>query len=176
MLLVAIGPICIAFGAHEKTEGIAWSFMRAFIVLGLAYMPMLALACRFAGIIMAQMTTMVGKAGLAYGDGSDIVVHFIMVLIGPICAFAVVKAVPGFLSMMLQGGSAGGGAAFAMAAGAATTAMGRSAVGGAMEVSGAAAGAAGAGPGGPHGSALAALPAPAVAAAAARADDVRGDP
>jgi len=184
MLLVAIGPICVAFGAHEKTEGIAWSFMRAFIVLGLAYMPMLALACSFAGIIMAQMTTMVGKAGLAYGDGSDIVVHFIMVLIGPICAFAVVKAVPGFLSMMLQGGSAGGGAAFAMAAGAAGTAARGG--GGGMEVGGAAAagaaaaagsGQAGAGAGGGAAASTgSAIGAAAPAAAAARADDVRGDP
>jgi hypothetical protein len=139
MLLVAVGPICVAFAAHEKTESYFWGFLKAFLFVGLLYMPLLGLTCQFAGVIMAQMTTMVTGSGLVYGDGSDISIHFLFVVLGPFCAFAVVRSAPMFLGMVLGtgGGGGGGGAAFAMGA-----AVGRQAGGAA------AGGAGGAGEGG----------------------------
>ena len=117
MLLVAVGPICIAFAAHSKTESYFWGFLKAFLFVGLLYMPLLGLACEFAGVIMAQMTKMVVGSDIAYGDGSDISVHFLFVIMGPCCAFAVVKAAPMFLSTVLgSGGGGAGAAAFAMGA------------------------------------------------------------
>jgi len=118
MLLVAVGPICIAFAAHSKTESYFWGFLKAFLFVGLLYMPLLGLACEFAGVIMAQMTQMVAGTGIAYGDGSDISVHFLFVIMGPCCAFAVVKAAPMFLSTVLGSGGGGGAGAAAMAIGA----------------------------------------------------------
>ena len=117
MVLIAVGPVCIAFAAHEKTEVIFWSYVRAFLVLGLLYMPMLGVACGFAGIIMAQMTTMVANSGVVYGDGSDIWVHLVMVILGPICSFAVVRAVPAMMAQLLQSMSGGGGSSFAAGVG-----------------------------------------------------------
>ena len=115
MLLVAVGPLCVAFAAHEKTESYFWGFLKAFLFVGLLYMPLLGLACEFAGVVMAQMSTMVAGSGLVYGDGTDISVHFLFVLLGPFCAFAVVKAAPMFLGMVLGStGGGGGAAAFAM--------------------------------------------------------------
>ncbi len=118
MLLVAVGPICVAFAAHEKTESYFWGFLKAFLFVGLLYMPLLGLACQFAGVVMAQMTTMVAGTGLIYGDGSDISVHFLMVVLGPFCAFAVVRAAPIFLGMVLGTGGGGGGGGGMLAAGA----------------------------------------------------------
>jgi hypothetical protein len=112
MILIAVGPVCVAFAAHEKTEVIFWSYVRAFLVLGLLYMPMLGVACGFAGIIMAQMTTMVANSGVVYGDGSDIWVHLVMVVLGPICSFAVVRAVPAMMAQLLQSMSGGSGSSF----------------------------------------------------------------
>jgi hypothetical protein len=117
MVLIAVGPLCVAFAAHEKTEVIFWSFVRAFLVLGLLYMPMLGVACGFAGIIMAQMTTMVANSGVVYGDGSDIWVHLVLVVLGPICSFAVVRAVPAMMAQLLQSMSGGGGSSFAAGVG-----------------------------------------------------------
>jgi hypothetical protein len=111
MLLLAIGPVCIAFAAHPKTESYAWSFLKAFVFMALLYMPLLGLAAQFAGIVMAQMTTFVAGSGLAYGDGTDICVHYLWVIFGPLCALAVVKSAPMFLSMVLGSGSGGAGAA-----------------------------------------------------------------
>lgn len=110
MLLLAIGPACLAFGAHEKTEGIAWSWAKGFLVYGLIYMPMLGFACSFAGVVMARMTTTAASSGVTYGDGSDISVHMIMVVIGPLCALAVVRAVPSMLSSIIGAVSMGTGA------------------------------------------------------------------
>ena len=118
MLLVAVGPLCVAFAAHEKTESYFWGFLKAFLFIGLMYMPMLGLACGFAGIVMAQMATMVSGSGIVYGDGSDIGVHFLFVVLGPFCAFAVVRAAPMFLGMVLGTGGGGGGAGAALAMGA----------------------------------------------------------
>lgn len=118
MLLVAVGPLCVAFAAHEKTESYFWGFLKAFVFIGLMYMPMLGLACGFAGIVMAQMTTMVTGSGIVYGDGSDIGVHFLFVVLGPFCAFAVVRAAPMFLGMVLGSSGGGGGAGAALAMGA----------------------------------------------------------
>jgi hypothetical protein len=138
MVLIAVGPVCIAFAAHEKTEAIFWSYFRAFLVLGLLYMPMLGVACAFAGIIMAHMTTMVAASGVVYGDGTDIGVHLVMVVLGPICAFAVVRAVPAILSQLLQAMSGGGGSSFAAGAAAAMV-LARGSGGGAASSGGAAA-------------------------------------
>lgn len=132
MLLVAVGPVCVAFAAHE-TESYFWGFLKALLFIGLLCMPLLGLACQFAGVIMAQMTTMVTGMGVVYGDGSDIGVHFLMVVVlGPFCAFAVVRAAPMFLGMVLGtgGGGAGGGAAFAMGAVAARQSTGGGGSGG----------------------------------------------
>jgi hypothetical protein len=90
-------------------------------------------ACAFAGIIMAHMTTMVTASGVVYGDGTDIGVHLVMVVMGPICAFAVVRAVPAILSQLLQSMSGGGGSSFAAGAAAAmVVARGSGGVGAAM--------------------------------------------
>jgi hypothetical protein len=131
MLLCAIGPICVAFLAHEKTEGIFWAWVKAFLLFGLLYLPMLGLGAAFAGVVMARMTTMATNSGLVYGDGSDFGVHVVSVVLGPLCAFAVVKAVPHFIGLIVgsspMGGAAGGSFGAAVAAGAVA---GRSAVGG----------------------------------------------
>src|SRR5664279_1902936 len=124
MLLVAIGPICIAFAAHEKTESYFWGFLKAFLFVGLLYMPLLGVACGFAGVVMAHMTSMVTSSGIVYGDGSDISVHLLMVVMGPFCAFAVVRAAPMFLSMVLGSGGGGGSGVMGMAVGAAAQANG----------------------------------------------------
>jgi len=182
MLLVAIGPLCVAFAAHEKTESYFWGFLKAFVFVGLLYMPLLGLACEFAGVVMAQMTTMVSGTGLVYGDGSDISVHFLFVVLGPFCAFAVVKAAPMFLGMVLgTGGGGGGGAAFAMGASA-----GQAVAGGGGGSGGAASSAVGAGAAGAAGAAgvgvatVATVATGAAAAAAGEAgpgsvSDVRGE-
>jgi hypothetical protein len=132
MLLAAIGPICVAFLGHEKTEGIFWAWVKTFLLFGLLYLPMLGLGAAFAGVVMARMTTMATNAGLVYGDGSDFGVHVVSVVLGPLCAFAVVKAVPHFIGLIVGSspiGGAGGGS-FGAALGAGAVA-GRLAVGGA---------------------------------------------
>lgn len=165
MLLIGIGPICVACAAHEKSEGMAWAFFRSFLVMGLLYMPMLGLACEFAGVIMAQMTKMVAGSGVVYGDGTDLGVHLVMVLLGPICAFAVVRAVPSFMSMLLQTGAPGAGASFAAAAVAAQQGL-RTAIGAAVQGGGG--GQAGSSGGEPQSSAA--------TASGQGAQDVRGEP
>jgi hypothetical protein len=116
MLLVAIGPMCVGFLAHEKTEGLFWAWVKAFLVFGLLYLPMLGMGAAFAGVIMARMTTMATDAGLVYGDGSDFGVHLVSVVLGPLCAFAVVRAVPGFVSVIVGSASMGTGAGGSFAA------------------------------------------------------------
>jgi hypothetical protein len=134
MLIVAIGPICVACLAHEKTEGIFWSFLKAFVVYGLLYLPMLGIACRFAGVVMSRVGTMAATSGMVYGDGSDIAVHLLMVVLGPLSALAVVRAVPHLVTTLIGAAALGAGAGAVADAG---SAVGRSASG-AIAVGGAA--------------------------------------
>jgi len=111
-VLLMIGPICLAGFAHEKTEAMGWSFLRTFFVLGVCYMPMLGHAAAIGGYSMSVMATL--SPDVVFGDGSDLKVHLLLVFIGPIAAFAVVRAVPALLTSLLQGAGAGGGAAGSM--------------------------------------------------------------
>jgi hypothetical protein len=112
-LTLAIGPLCIAAWTHEKSEGAFWAFIRAFFVYVFLYMPLLRLACGFAGIIMAHMTTMRARGELPIGDGSDITAHCLMVLAGPLLAIAIVRSVNGTVTGLAQSIGPGSGSAFA---------------------------------------------------------------
>ncbi len=101
-LILALGPLCIAFLAHEATEGIFWVWAKAWLVYGLLYLPMLGLGARMAGVVFKGVTTMVAGSDLVFGDGSDIAMHFIFTMLGPLCAFAVVRSIPAFLSQLLS--------------------------------------------------------------------------
>jgi hypothetical protein len=116
-LTLAIGPICIAGLAHDKTDGMFWGFLRTFFVYVFLYAPLLRLAAGFAGVIMAQMTTMRHDSNIFYGDGSDLWVHGVIVLLGPLCAMAIVRSVSGAVAHLLHAGSSGSGSAFAGAVG-----------------------------------------------------------
>lgn len=131
-VLLGLGPLLIACNAHEKTEGLFWNFLKAWLVYGLLYLPVLGLGAKMAGVVFVEMTKMVAGSSAVFGDGSDIAMHFIFVLLGPLCAFAVVQAVPTFLSQMMSSPIAGAGAAAAPAAAAGMAAS----VGGAMQSEG----------------------------------------
>ena len=116
-LTLAIGPICVASLAHHKTDGAFWAFIRAFFVYAFVYTRLLHLAAGFAGVIMAQMTTMRQSAQVYYGDGTDVWVHGVIVLVGPLCAMAIVRSVNGTVTSLLHSGGSGSGSAFAGAVG-----------------------------------------------------------
>jgi hypothetical protein len=116
-LTLAIGPLCVATLAHEKVEGVFWTFIRTCVVYVLLYLPLLHLACSFAGVIMADMTTMRGDAEIVLGDGADIGSHFVMVLLGPLLALAIVRAANGTITALVQSFGPGSGSAFAGAVG-----------------------------------------------------------
>lgn len=101
-LILALGPLCIAFLAHEATEGIFWVWAKAWLVYGLLYLPMLGLGAKMAGVVFTGITDMVAGSDMVFGDGSDIAMHFIFTMLGPLCAFAVVRSIPVFLSQLLS--------------------------------------------------------------------------
>jgi len=100
-VILGIGPLCIAFLAHEATEGIFWIWAKAWLVYGLLYLPMLGLGARLAGAVFKGVTELVVGSDAVFGDGTDIAMHFIYALLGPLCALAVVQAIPSFLSQLM---------------------------------------------------------------------------
>ena len=131
-VILGVGPLCIAFLAHEATEGIFWVWAKAWLVYGLLYLPMLGLGARMAGVVFKGITEMVAGSDVVFGDGSDIAMHFIYALLGPLCAFAVVQAIPSFVSQLLAAavtshGSSAVPSAVSTTAAAATAGQGASA-------------------------------------------------
>lgn len=131
MIVLVLGPICVAFGAHSKTEGIFWSFLKTYIVYGLVYTGVLVIACKFAGIVMAQIAVMAETANLAFGDGSDIIALLLSTVLGPLSAYTMVKTAPSAIQSLIGAagiGESGGGPAVgtAVAAGKAVATKGAS--------------------------------------------------
>jgi hypothetical protein len=136
-VILGIGPLCIAFLAHEATEGILWAWAKAWLVYGLLYLPMLGLGARMAGVVFKGITTMVAGSDMVFSDGPDIAMHFIYALLGLLCALAVVQAIPSFLRHLLVAAVSSHGfeatpAAVAATATAATGTSGGSAAGATM--------------------------------------------
>ena len=124
VVILGLGPLCIAFLAHEATEGIFWTWAKAWLVYGLLYLPMLGLGARIAGVVFKGVTSMVAGSDVVFGDGSDIAMHFIYALLGPLCSLAVVQAIPSLFSHLLASAVGASGWAAAPAAAAATATAG----------------------------------------------------
>jgi hypothetical protein len=115
MILMVIGPICIAFGAHEKTESILWSFVKSTIMYGILYLPVVAIAMRIASAVMRSITSMSIENNLIQGDMMSVATQLIALILGPVMAFAIVKGAPAAVSSVFGSaamGSGGGAAAF----------------------------------------------------------------
>lgn len=108
LLLAAIGPLCLAFGLHEATRSIFWSFFRQIFVYEFLYLPFLGIACSIAGVVMARASSTFSGLGIEFGDGTNVAVHLLMVAVGPMCGFAVVKGAPAVLQHVFSGGDSGG--------------------------------------------------------------------
>lgn len=133
LIVIVVGPICVAFAGHQKTEGIFWSFFKTYVVYGLIHMPVLAIACKFAGVVMGRVAVMAETANLSFGDGGDIVGLLLSTVLGPLSAYTIVKAAPNIIQSLIGGagiGEGGGGAVVstAIAAGTALASSGASLV------------------------------------------------
>jgi hypothetical protein len=118
LLLVAVGPLCIAFALHPATSSIFWAFFRQVLVYEFLYLPFLGIACSIAGVVMARVSSTFAGSGIAYADGTNVAIHLLMAVLGPLCSFAVVKGAPLALQQIFAGGDSGGaGGAMANAVG-----------------------------------------------------------
>jgi hypothetical protein len=108
LLLVAIGPLCIAFALHPATSSIFWAFFRQILVYEFLYLPFLGIACSIAGVVMGRVSSTFAGSGIAYADGTNVAVHLLMAVLGPLCSFAVVKGAPFALQQLFAGGDGGG--------------------------------------------------------------------
>ena len=111
LLLVAIGPLCIAFALHPATSSIFWAFFRQILVYEFLYLPFLGIACSIAGVVMGRVSATFAGSGIAYADGTNVAVHLLMAVLGPLCSFAVVKGAPHALQQVFAGGDGGGAGA-----------------------------------------------------------------
>ena len=111
LLLVAIGPLCIAFALHPATSSIFWAFFRQILVYQFLYLPFLGIACSIAGVVMGRVSATFAGSGIAYADGTNVGVHLLMAVLGPLCSFAVVKGAPHALQQVFGGGDSGGAGA-----------------------------------------------------------------
>jgi hypothetical protein len=101
-LLCALGPVFIAAGLHQKTEGMALNWIRAILLYLVFYGLMLVLSVRMGGGAMAAMDRMVIGAGVQFGDGSDVMVHLLQVVVGPMVVLVTLRAAPAVTTALLQ--------------------------------------------------------------------------
>jgi hypothetical protein len=114
-LLCALGPVCIACGLHPKTEALALNWFKGLVLYMVFFGLMLVLAVRMGGGAMAAMDRVVIGAGIEFGDGSDVMVHLLQVVVGPMMVLMTLKAAPAVATYVLQahvGSGEGGYGAF----------------------------------------------------------------
>jgi hypothetical protein len=111
LLLASIGPLCIVFALHEVTSGVFWRFFWNYLNYAFLYLPFLGVACAIGGTIMARVSSRFGGSGIVMGDGTDIGVHLLAAILGPVSAFVVVKGTPAVLEKVFGGGDGGGAGA-----------------------------------------------------------------
>jgi hypothetical protein len=104
--LLAIGPLCIAFGLHERTEVVFYRFLWEVFVYAMLYLPFYTFTCFIAGVMMSHATS-AALGAVAYGDGTDVAVHMVASVFGPLAAFAVTKGAPATLQRVFGGGDGG---------------------------------------------------------------------
>jgi hypothetical protein len=107
LLLVAIGPLCIVFAFHEVTASIFWAYFRQVLVYQFLYLPFLGIACSIAGVVMGRVSSTFVGSGIEHGDGTDVAVHLLSAVLGPVLSFAVVKGAPAALMKIFGGGDSG---------------------------------------------------------------------
>lgn len=107
LLLVAIGPLCVAFALHPATSSIFWTFFRQIVVYEFLYLPFLGFACSIAGVIMGRVSATFAGSDIQYTDGTNVAVHLLTAVLGPLCSFAVVKGAPAVLERTFGGGDSG---------------------------------------------------------------------
>jgi hypothetical protein len=111
LLLASIGPLCIVFALHEVTSGVFWRFFWNYLSYAFLYLPFLGVACAIGGTIMARVSSRFGGSGVVMGDGTDIGVHLLAAILGPVSAFVIVKGTPAVLEKLFGGGDGGGSGA-----------------------------------------------------------------
>jgi hypothetical protein len=115
-LLCAVGPVFVAAGLHPKTESLGMRWVHAFLLYGVFFGLLLVLAVRMGGGAMALMDRMVVTSGIPFGDGSDVMVHLVQVLLGPLVVLVCLRAAPEVAKslMSVSMGSGEGGYAAAL--------------------------------------------------------------
>jgi len=100
LLTLAMGPICLPFGAHEATQDVAIGYVKTFIIYVVLYLPLLVLAFEIALHIMAA------QSAFAYGANVQNWANFGSYILGyitaPLAAVAIVQAVPNIIRGALR--------------------------------------------------------------------------
>jgi len=99
-LVLAVGPICLPFGAHEATQDIAIGYLKSFLVYVVCYMPLLLLGFEIAMKVL--LSPAMFAAGARYMQGDGVTEQFVGVVICPLSAVAIVHSVPSFIKGFLK--------------------------------------------------------------------------
>jgi hypothetical protein len=105
-LTMAIGPLCLAFGAHERTQDIALSFMKLYFVNVVLFLPLLVLAFKIGGFLMTSFVSyrfdlddyvfkvLADPASANFLISSDMLFNAFATLFGPVAGIAFILKAP----------------------------------------------------------------------------------
>jgi len=100
LLTLAMGPICLPFGAHEATQDVAIGYLKTFLIYVVLYLPLLVLAFEIALNFMAAQTAFTW--GAHFHDWSSFGSYMMGFLTAPVAAVALVQSVPSLIRGALR--------------------------------------------------------------------------
>lgn len=89
-IILILAPVLIPFGIHESTEGIAWQYIKGWLVYGVLYMPICVIAMDLASALLVNAATSINAQGLTVNGLSAMVVQLLSVIAAPLAVIGIV--------------------------------------------------------------------------------------
>lgn len=89
-IILILAPVLIPFGIHESTEGIAWQYVKGWLVYGVLYLPICVIAMDLASALLTVSATSMNAQGLTPNGIAAMVVQLLSVIAAPLAVIGIV--------------------------------------------------------------------------------------
>lgn len=89
-IILILAPVMLPFGLHESTEGIAWQYIKGWLVYGVLYMPICVIAMELAATLMMNASTSINAQGLTADGMSAMVAQLLSIVAAPLAVIGII--------------------------------------------------------------------------------------
>jgi len=100
--VLILAPVLIPFGLHESTEGMAWSYIKGWLIYGVLYLPLLVVAMNLGSQLMLNAAVTITNQGLvADGGSASLIAQIFSILAVPLAIIGIIYVPNAVLNKVL---------------------------------------------------------------------------